>query len=114
MQSCSHNLVTFCAFGERASATDDFCDFLGNLRLTSLVSNTRQVGYQVISVVSRSLHCSSTSCGLRRDRKSTRLNSSHVAISYAVFCLKKKREEAPDASHARVKTGRWRRTRVAP
>src|SRR5690625_5775627 len=27
-----------------------------------------------------------------RDRKSTRLNSSHVAISYAVFCLKKKSE----------------------
>src|SRR5690606_41825866 len=26
------------------------------------------------------------------DRKSTRLNSSHVKISYAVFCLKKKRE----------------------
>src|SRR5439155_22174369 len=28
----------------------------------------------------------------KRDRKSTRLNSSHVAISYAVFCLKKKNE----------------------
>src|SRR5690625_1741264 len=28
---------------------------------------------------------------MARDRKSTRLNSSHVAISYAVFCLKKKR-----------------------
>src|SRR5437870_8347989 len=28
--------------------------------------------------------------GGREDRKSTRLNSSHVAISYAVFCLKKK------------------------
>src|SRR5690625_6028180 len=28
-----------------------------------------------------------------RDRKSTRLNSSHVAISYAVFCLKKKKRE---------------------
>src|SRR5437870_8545677 len=28
----------------------------------------------------------------RLDRKSTRLNSSHVAISYAVFCLKKKRQ----------------------
>src|SRR5437870_11237194 len=27
---------------------------------------------------------------VRQDRKSTRLNSSHVAISYAVFCLKKK------------------------
>src|SRR5207253_3652741 len=31
-----------------------------------------------------------TSNGRRKDRKSTRLNSSHVAISYAVFCLKKK------------------------
>src|SRR5215475_1020853 len=29
------------------------------------------------------------------DRKSTRLNSSHVKISYAVFCLKKKKNEAP-------------------
>src|SRR5256885_10564114 len=28
---------------------------------------------------------------LRRDRKSTRLNSSHLVISYAVFCLKKKK-----------------------
>src|SRR5436305_8715016 len=28
-----------------------------------------------------------------RDRKSTRLNSSHVRISYAVFCLKKKKPE---------------------
>src|SRR5690554_6974556 len=32
---------------------------------------------------------------LRRDRKSTRLNSSHVRISYAVFCLKKKKIEPP-------------------
>src|SRR5690625_7029535 len=30
-----------------------------------------------------------------KDRKSTRLNSSHVAISYAVFCLKKKKNENP-------------------
>src|SRR5690625_2176870 len=30
------------------------------------------------------------SCPSLEDRKSTRLNSSHVAISYAVFCLKKK------------------------
>src|SRR5215469_16259323 len=29
-----------------------------------------------------------------RDRKSTRLNSSHVEISYAVFCLKKKKKKA--------------------
>src|SRR5690625_6686722 len=31
-----------------------------------------------------------------RDRKSTRLNSSHVAISYAVFCLKKKKRWSSD------------------
>src|SRR5256885_11170793 len=29
---------------------------------------------------------------VRRDRKSTRLNSSHLVISYAVFCLKKKKK----------------------
>src|SRR3712207_8826928 len=50
---------------------------------------------------------SSSSCRLRRvdspggenssvlDRKSTRLNSSHANISYAVFCLKKKKTRAP-------------------
>src|SRR5437660_3779161 len=32
-------------------------------------------------------------CGVKIDRKSTRLNSSHVAISYAVFCLKKKKRD---------------------
>src|SRR5207249_7532942 len=31
--------------------------------------------------------------GRRADRKSTRLNSSHVSISYAVFCLKKKKKK---------------------
>src|SRR5699024_11752541 len=31
-----------------------------------------------------------TQAGAAQDRKSTRLNSSHVSISYAVFCLKKK------------------------
>src|SRR5699024_11635599 len=43
-------------------------------------------------------HCRGAA-GVRRrfeagvaDRKSTRLNSSHVSISYAVFCLKKKKE----------------------
>src|SRR5699024_12243005 len=30
---------------------------------------------------------------LKEDRKSTRLNSSHVSISYAVFCLKKKKKK---------------------
>src|SRR5690554_7326412 len=38
----------------------------------------------------------------RRDRKSTRLNSSHVRISYAVFCLKKKKQP-PTCSGARLR-----------
>src|SRR2546430_4461983 len=33
---------------------------------------------------------------LNRDRKSTRLNSSHSQISYAVFCLKKKKQPSSD------------------
>src|SRR5258705_3178759 len=33
--------------------------------------------------------------GAREDRKSTRLNSSHLGISYAVFCLKKKKNTTP-------------------
>src|SRR5258707_2896369 len=33
---------------------------------------------------------------VRRDRKSTRLNSSHANISYAVFCLKKKKQSVAD------------------
>src|SRR5207248_7575361 len=34
-----------------------------------------------------------TAKGMSRDRKSTRLNSSHRTISYAVFCLKKKKQK---------------------
>src|ERR1039457_1675751 len=34
----------------------------------------------------------------RSDRKSTRLNSSHLVISYAVFCLKKKKETTSNTS----------------
>src|SRR2546429_6255510 len=37
-----------------------------------------------------------------RDRKSTRLNSSHGYISYAVFCLKKKKKVNARALHANV------------
>src|SRR3989454_1388982 len=37
-------------------------------------------------------------CGGGADRKSTRLNSSHLVISYAVFCLKKKKRESVQAT----------------
>src|SRR3989442_3179298 len=38
----------------------------------------------------------------RQDRKSTRLNSSHVRISYAVFCLKKKKNKSQLQSRPHV------------
>src|SRR5437868_13101482 len=49
-----------------------------------------------------------------RDRKSTRLNSSHVSISYAVFCLKKKNSaEATQASTADAPRRRRRARRLS-
>src|SRR5439155_10110632 len=42
------------------------------------------------------------------DRKSTRLNSSHVAISYAVFCLKKKKPNVERRIEGKVERGPFR------
>src|SRR3712207_6226147 len=39
--------------------------------------------------------------GRRGDRKSTRLNSSHANISYAVFCLKKKKSTKTNSDHSK-------------
>src|SRR6267378_1376872 len=44
-----------------------------------------------------------------RDRKSTRLNSSHVEISYAVFCLKKKKEKSTRVAGTVGRLIRYRR-----
>src|SRR5690242_21060801 len=44
------------------------------------------------SVVKFETHTSPRRSGCAKDRKSTRLNSSHMSISYAVFCLKKKKK----------------------
>src|SRR5437667_7974614 len=41
--------------------------------------------------------------GVLRDRKSTRLNSSHITISYAVFCLKKKKNNDTQNHNTRKK-----------
>src|SRR2546430_13280411 len=40
--------------------------------------------------------------GTKSDRKSTRLNSSHSQISYAVFCLKKKKQKPDVDTHTTV------------
>src|SRR5690625_2740798 len=53
--------------------------------------NTSDAQHAGVSTVYQEVNlCTNLSIG---DRKSTRLNSSHVAISYAVFCLKKKMKD---------------------
>src|SRR2546422_5484204 len=47
----------------------------------------------VLTIVSRAGAFERLTGGAARDRKSTRLNSSHGYISYAVFCLKKKKKK---------------------
>src|SRR5256885_6179897 len=50
------------------------------------------LGYRLINTPDRLLADDLVArLGKTRDRKSTRLNSSHLVISYAVFCLKKKK-----------------------
>src|SRR3954462_7446427 len=47
----------------------------------------------------------------RSDRKSTRLNSSHTIISYAVFCLKKKNRQRAGTGRGRTAAGPGRKGR---
>src|SRR5437667_1871380 len=58
---------------------------------TTLFRSQRMSGFSVgdgTGQLRRSQYCAAIS-----DRKSTRLNSSHITISYAVFCLKKKKKK---------------------
>src|SRR5690606_17019969 len=59
---------------------------VSQLSLGEVVSGEPQTGEKSITVKTYARAVSKT------DRKSTRLNSSHVKISYAVFCLKKKKK----------------------
>src|SRR5690625_2883017 len=57
---------------------NSFCDFCGHIKDIGIVAALYDESSSLADL------------GCAQDRKSTRLNSSHVAISYAVFCLKKK------------------------
>src|SRR5687768_17961721 len=60
-----------------------------------LVDNPRHSDRRVERACHKTLHVLRLhrALGIREDRKSTRLNSSHGYISYAVFCLKKKKKK---------------------
>src|SRR5207253_5845818 len=72
------------------SAMDSLFNRIGSrLRGTEMAEQYETAAAQkVTTLVTRELEGNN-----EKDRKSTRLNSSHVAISYAVFCLKKKKKQ---------------------
>src|SRR5258705_4721121 len=65
-------------------------------------ASTRSAACRATSVPARPM--ATPMCASRRDRKSTRLNSSHLGISYAVFCLKKKKQNAAHYGQIQVDT----------
>src|SRR5215813_8700340 len=77
--------------GSTMIATDVTGTFLVPLKVTLMMAfllALPYVLYQMWAFVAPGLYQHE-----KRDRKSTRLNSSHVRISYAVFCLKKKKKK---------------------
>src|SRR5256885_10269535 len=88
---------------------------------TTLFRSTRAACGSAPSTASPTACCAPTTATPRcRDRKSTRLNSSHLVISYAVFCLKKKNKHASADPFCQSRISqrdlhiRRRRRRVAP
>src|SRR5437773_5927573 len=60
-----------------------------------------QVGQQSDAASRREVQMMLAQMEANLDRKSTRLNSSHITISYAVFCLKKKKSNTATAPQSR-------------
>src|SRR5207249_9302585 len=69
-------------------------DFVVKLPGDSGMFTTPWHGFSDATSIVTSMSRSSLVLASSIDRKSTRLNSSHVSISYAVFCLKKKTDSA--------------------
>src|SRR2546426_5176729 len=60
----------------------------------ALIKTVRgQLNQRYIRCAGKNEPRASAAPGNKQDRKSTRLNSSHLVISYAVFCLKKKKQK---------------------
>src|SRR3712207_7339756 len=66
---------------------------LGELDEVVPARRVGRAGQRLLDLDRAQRHGASFGTGPSRDRKSTRLNSSHANISYAVFCLKKKKKK---------------------
>src|SRR5699024_12788255 len=73
------------------SVTGFACDTDAKDNISIPASNRARSGRQSPALSDKARPHACRACRSWQDRKSTRLNSSHVSISYAVFCLKKKK-----------------------
>src|SRR5690606_40661374 len=95
VQTCALPILSITAGPKESGVTFEFpspttsplwLGFIFSTFITSLIIYVKASSHFFRS----SWSCVLIACVSRADRKSTRLNSSHVKISYAVFCLKKK------------------------
>src|SRR5690606_8157505 len=87
LQSCLASLIPY------FEMQDNFPTDIASLKITEAISILRIIDTDVDSVLANfdDPYKVNLISFMEKDRKSTRLNSSHVKISYAVFCLKKKK-----------------------
>src|SRR3712207_7637665 len=83
-----HDALPICETMEQMSASRSA---LGVSRIRAAMASARSWVFGMVWL----LHDEAYPRGNAADRKSTRLNSSHANISYAVFCLKKKNTNSP-------------------
>src|SRR5690625_6949202 len=76
--------ITFVAEHMRLTA------YFGEEEVRIVISDGTEIILPQVRAASGAKYVADATTFWNKDRKSTRLNSSHVAISYAVFCLKKK------------------------
>src|SRR5437762_11076554 len=105
-------MCVFCFFSSRRRHTRYIGDWSSDVCSSDLSDGQKCIysnciGYFSASEYTMEVHCRThgwkkndpiiwKKCAVQTDRKSTRLNSSHRCISYAVFCLKKKKKKSKE------------------
>src|SRR2546426_2320163 len=99
----------FAALGEMSAGIahefkNSLATILGYAQLSTEETNVVTLHNYALEIHKESQALSRMVTDFLKDRKSTRLNSSHLVISYAVFCLKKKKNERNEIAPSRSNT----------